>query len=89
MNFRRGKQMIVLDTGLQHLSGSRMSEGHANLFQMLRGNVGTIAFFSCEVGGGAWEGPVDVYDHGTSSTYQAHNPFRTEPVLNLERIIFE
>lgn len=119
MNFRRGKQMIVMDTGLQHLSGSRMStavltppvayrrwvvhphnsinyilngvaqvahataggldaahfmghgspgaihlgrerlsEHHADLFEMLRGKVGTIAFFSCQVGGehqgGGW-----------------------------------
>ncbi len=192
MNFRRGKQMIVLDTGLQHLSGSsmsidrltppvahrrwvvhprnsvnyilngvaqaafpkgldavhfmghgqpgriqlgreRLSEHHAPLFEMLRDRVGTISFFSCQVGGehqgagwyrgqpttfgqriagaarakvvvaqqiqyyqvrngvidwGRWEGPVDVYDGNTISTYQQYNPFRGARAFDLEEIIF-
>jgi hypothetical protein len=110
MNFRRGKQMIVFDTGLNALSGSQrsfqlklppahrrwivhpqnslnyilngvaqtahgtggldavhfmghgspgiirlgletLSASHSDLFRMLQGQVGTIVFFSCMVGG--------------------------------------
>ena len=37
---------------------------------------------------GPWEGPVDVYAPGTAATYNAHNPFRREPQIDLERLIF-
>lgn len=37
---------------------------------------------------GDWEGPIDVYGGSIVSSYQEYNPFRAEPRLNLERLIF-
>jgi hypothetical protein len=39
---------------------------------------------------GPWEGPVDVFEPESGwSTYQNYNPFRAEPQLDLERVIFD